>query len=128
MNVKQLLGAITGMIIKIAIAAVVIVLVFRAAVFAYDFGFQLFADIPVSEGDGRTVSVTLSQMQDLNDVADLLEEKGVIRNATAFKISAKLSECDDRIAAGTYELSTAMSMEQILQMLCAQEDTTEVEN
>ena len=51
MNVKQLLGAVTGMIIKIAIAAVVIIFVFKAAVSAYDFGFQLFADIPVSEGE-----------------------------------------------------------------------------
>ncbi len=46
MDVKQLLGAITAMIAKIAIAAAVIVVVFKLAVGAYDFGFQVFADIP----------------------------------------------------------------------------------
>lgn len=128
MNVKQLLGAVTGMIIKIAIAAVVIIFVFKAAVSAYDFGFQLFADIPVSEGEGRTVSVTISEMQDSKDVGKLLEEKGIIRDATAFIILAKLSESEDEIQPGSYELSTSMSMEEILEVLCATEDTTEVEN
>ena len=128
MNVKQLLGAVTGMIIKIAIAAVVITFVFKAAVSAYDFGFQLFADIPVSEGEGRTVSVSISEMQDSKDVGKLLEEKGIIRDATAFIILAKLSESEDEIQPGSYELSTSMSMEEILEVLCATEDTTEVEN
>lgn len=128
MNVKQLLGAVTGMIIKIAIAAVVIIFVFKAAVSAYDFGFQLFADIPVSEGEGRTVSVTISEMQDARDVGKLLEEKGIIRDATAFILLAKLSENEDGIQAGSYELSTSMSMEKILEVLCETEDTTEVEN
>lgn len=38
MDVKQLLGAITAMIAKIAIAAAVIVVVFKLAVGAYDLG------------------------------------------------------------------------------------------
>lgn len=128
MNVKQLLGAVAGMIIKIAIAAVIIVFVFKAAISAYDFGFQLFADIPVSEGEGRTVNVAISEMQDANDIGKMLEEKGVIRDATAFAILSKLSDGDEAIQAGTYELSTSMSMEEILAILCAIEDSTEVEN
>ena len=64
MDIKQLLGAITAMIAKIAIAAVVIIVVFKLAVGAYDFGFQVFADIPKDEGDGRTVSVVISADQD----------------------------------------------------------------
>ena len=48
MNAKQLLGAVAAMIIRIALAAVIIVVVFRLAVYAYDFGYQVFADIPVS--------------------------------------------------------------------------------
>ena len=38
MNAKQLLGAISAMIIKTAAAVVIIIVVFRLAVGAYDFG------------------------------------------------------------------------------------------
>ena len=98
MDVKQLLGAITAMIAKIAIAAAVIVVVFKLAVGAYDFGFQVFADIPKDEGDGRTV------------------------NATVFYVQEALSEYKDEIKPGTYELNTAMSVEEMLETMCAADE------
>ena len=49
MDVKQLLGAIGAMLFKIILSAAVIIVAFKLAVSAYDFGFHLFADIPVDE-------------------------------------------------------------------------------
>ena len=117
MDVKRLLGAITAMIARIALAAVVIIVVFKLAVSAYDFGFQIFADIPVDEGDGRTVSVTISENQDSKDIGTLLENKGLIRNAKLFYIQEKLSDYKDQIKPGTYELNTAMSVEEMLEVM-----------
>ena len=108
MDVKQLLGAITAMIAKIAIAAAVIVVVFKLAVGAYDFGFQVFADIPKDEGDGRTVSVTVSEGQNSKDVGKLLENKGLIDNATVFYVQEALN--------------TAMSVEEMLETMCAADE------
>ena len=42
MNVKQLLGAISATIIKVLVAAAIIIVVFRLAVYAYNFGYQVF--------------------------------------------------------------------------------------
>lgn len=127
MNIKQLLGAITAMIVKVAIAAVVIIVVFKLAVGAYDFGFQVFADIPVDEGDGRTVSVTIADGMEAKDVGELLETKGLIENASVFYVQEMLSEYKDSICAGTYELNTAMSAEEMLEVICetAEEGTEE---
>ncbi len=122
MDVKQLLGAITAMIAKIAIAAAVIVVVFKLAVGAYDFGFQVLADIPKDEGDGRTVNVTVSEGQDSKDVGKLLENKGLIDNATVFYVQEALSEYKDEIKPGTYELNTAMSVEEMLETMCAADE------
>ena len=129
MDIKQLLGAITAMIARIAIAAVVIIVVFKLAVGAYDFGFQVFADIPKDEGDGRTVSVVISADQDSKDVGKLLENKGLIDNANVFYVQEMLSEYKDQIKPGTYELNTAMSVEEMLEIMCGQdEEETEESN
>lgn len=122
MDIKQLLGAITAMIARIAIAAVVIIVVFKLAVGAYDFGFQVFADIPKDEGDGRTVSVVISVDQDSKDVGKLLENKGLIDNANVFYVQEMLSEYKDQIKPGTYELNTAMSVEEMLEIMCGQDE------
>ena len=129
MDIKQLLGAITAMIARIAIAAVVIIVVFKLAVGAYDFGFQVFEDIPKDEGDGRTVSVVISADQDSKDVGKLLENKGLIDNANVFYVQEMLSEYKGQIKPGTYELNTAMSVEEMLEIMCGQdEEGTEESN
>ena len=121
MNAKQLLGAVSAMIIKIALAAVVIVAVFRLAVYAYDFGYQVFADIPVSEGEGRIVSVVVSEGQSSREFAKILEQKGLINDANAFYVFERLSDYKDLLQPGTYELSTSMKAEEMLEIVCHSE-------
>jgi len=118
MNAKQLLGAISAMIIKTAVAVVIIVVVFRLAVGAYDFGYQVFADLPVSEGEGRIVSVVVTEGKSSRELSKELEEKGLINNAYVFYIQEQFSDYKDMIQPGTYELSTAMNSEQMLEVLC----------
>ena len=125
MNAKQLLGAVAAMIIKIAMAAVVIVVVFRLAVYAYDFGYQVFADVPVSEGEGRTVSVVISEGQSSRDLAKMLEQKGLINDANAFYVYERLSDYKDMLQPGVYELSTAMKAEEMLEIVCHTDDGTQ---
>lgn len=125
MNAKQLLGAVSAMIIRIALAAAVIVVVFRLAVYAYDFGYQVFADVPVSEGEGRAVSVVVSEGQSSRELAKVLEQKGLINDANAFYIYERLSDYKDKLQPGTYELSTAMKAEEMLEIVCHAERETE---
>jgi len=128
MNVKQLLGAIGAMLFKIVLSAAIIIVVFKLAVAAYDFGFHLFADIPVDEeGSGRTVNVIISENLDSMDVGQMLEEKGLIRDAKMFYIQEMLSDYKDMITPGTYELNTAMSVEEMLVVISSNADSEETE-
>ena len=119
MNTKQFLGALAAMIIKTAVAAAIIAVVFKLAVAAYDFGYQVFADIPVSDGDGTAISVVVSERQTSRELAKALEERGLINYAYVFFIQEQLS--DDyrgKIKPGMYELNTSMSSEEMLEILC----------
>lgn len=119
MDVKQFLGAVSATVIKIVVAAVVIVAVFRLAVYAYDFGFQVFADAPLSEGEGRTVSVVISEGLGNRELAKMLEQKGLVKDANVFYIYDLLSDYRKKeLKPGTYELSTAMNAEEMLEILC----------
>lgn len=125
METKQLLGAIVATIAKIAVAAVVIVVVFKLAVGAYEFGYQIFADAPVDTGNGRTVSVVVSEGQGSKAVAKVLEQKGLIKDANVFYFQEQLSDYKGQIKPGAYELSTAMTGTQMLEILCGVEEEEE---
>lgn len=118
---KQFLGAVVAMVARIAIAAAVIVVVFRLAVQAYDFGFRIFAEPPVAEGNGRTVSVVVLEGNDAMDIGNMLEEKGLIRDARLFYVQERLSNYHNLIQPGVYELSTAMTIEQMINIMGGEE-------
>ena len=118
---KQFLSAVIAMVARIAIAAAVIVVVFRLAVQAYDFGFRIFAEPPVAEGNGRTVSVVVLEGNDAMDIGNMLEEKGLIRDARLFYVQERLSNYHNLIQPGVYELNTAMTIEQMINIMGGEE-------
>ena len=63
------------------------------------------------------VKVTIVSGTNPNDIAELLEEKKVIRSSAAFGIYTRLSGTRDLLQAGTYRLSPADSTSEIVEHL-----------
>ena len=76
MNVKYLIVATLETIIKVAVIAGAIVFIFRGATQAYDFGYRVFADQPVSVTGGRTITVGIAGKQSVKDIDQWPREKG----------------------------------------------------
>ena len=104
-------------IIKIAVLAAVVVFVFRGATQAYDFGYRVFADEPVSVSGGRTITVGISENASVKEIAEMLEEKGLIEDSRLFVVQEFLSAYHKEILPGIYDLSTDMTAEQMLEVM-----------
>lgn len=117
MNGKYLVGAVVEAIIKAIVLVVVIMFVFRAATSAYDFGYKVFADKPISQSEGRTITVGVAEDADIKDVAQMLEEKGLIEDARLFRVQELLSGYHNKILPGIYDLSTSMTAEEMLAVM-----------
>lgn len=117
MNGKYLVGAMIEAVIKAAVLVAIILFVVRTASSAYDFGYRVFADEPVSSGEGRTITVAVSEGDDIGTIAQMLEDKGLIRDAKLFRVQELLSAYHDDILPGIYDLNTAMKAEEMLQMM-----------
>lgn len=70
-----------------------------------------------SELASEPVTVEVPQGVGAGGVADLLEERGVIRSARIFKIQARLDDRSSRIRPGTYEFEPGASFDEILTAL-----------
>ncbi|MCM1134435.1 MAG: endolytic transglycosylase MltG [Clostridium sp.] len=119
MNVKYLIITMAETIIKIVILAAVVIFVFRTATEAYDFGYRVFADEPMSISNGRTITVGVAENASLKDIAQMLEEKGLISDAKLFMVQELLSAHHGKIRPGIYDLSTDMKAEQMLAIMSA---------
>ena len=117
MNVKYLIITMLETIVKIVILAAVVVFVFRTSTQAYDFGYRVFADEPMSVSGGRTITVGIAEDASLKEIANMLEEKGLIEDANLFIVQELLSAYHGKIVPGIYDLSTDMKAEQMLEIL-----------
>jgi UPF0755 protein len=73
----------------------------------------------LSQGTGPTkpVTVEVPEGSTASDVADLLSNAGVIRSGLAFTVSARLRGLSSEIQAGSYSLTTNMSVGEALDVL-----------
>lgn len=126
MSLKYIVGATVQIIIKVALFVFIITYIIRIAAAAYDYGYRVFTEPPMSFGDGRIISVYVEDNSSALEVGEMLQDKGLIRDGRLFMIQELLSEYHGKIQPGVYDLNTNMTAEEILEVI-AQEPETEEE-
>ncbi|MBO5094870.1 MAG: endolytic transglycosylase MltG [Lachnospiraceae bacterium] len=127
MGGKQIVGAVFGTVAKVVVAALVLMFIYRYSIVAYDYGYRIFGEEAVDEEPGRDVSVEILEEDSVEEIGQMLEEKGLIRDAKLFVIQEKLSGLENDIAPGAYELNTAMTVEEMLEIMTAVTEETDTE-
>ncbi|MBQ7766558.1 MAG: endolytic transglycosylase MltG [Lachnospiraceae bacterium] len=122
---KKMIWGVTKSIFKIALALAVVLLVYNLGMKAYDFGYRIFAEEPVELGTGRTVSVSIVEGKTVSEIGEILEEKGLIRDAKLFYFQEMFSEYKGELKPGVYELSTGMTPYEMMEIMSASEEETE---
>ena len=117
MKVGHLIATVVETIIKVVVLAVAVMFMVRGATKAYDFGYRVFADKPVSISGGRTITVGVSENMSVKDIAAMLEEKGLIEDADLFVVQELLSAYHGEIRPGIYDLSTDMTAAQMMEIM-----------
>ena len=128
MNSKEIVGSVFAVAFKIIIAIIVVMLVYKYAAMAYDYGYRVFGEGPVAEGEGREVTVTIGDGKSVKEIGAILENNGLIRDKKIFVIQEKLSEHKGNIQPGVYTLNTAMTAEEMIAVMTGTETTEEEES
>lgn len=127
MEGRQVVGAVVGTVIKVVVTAVFLMFVYRYAVEAYNYGYRIFGEEPMDAEPGRDITVTIGEYDSTEDVAEMLVQRGLIRDAKLFVIQEKLSGLEEGLRPGTYDLNTAMTVEEMLEIFAAGSAGTETE-
>lgn len=117
MEGRHIAGTAIGTVIKVVIAAVIILYVYRFSMIAYDYGFRIFGEPPVAEAPGESVTVAILDNAGVKEIGVMLEQKGLIRDAELFYWQEKVSAYAGQIKPGTYELNTSMTVEEMMEVM-----------
>ena len=77
--------------ITVLLGVLVVCGLYQIGLKCYDFGYRVYTEPAVSKGDGVDVLVQITEDMGTDEIAELLEEKGLVRDARLFYLQAKLS-------------------------------------
>ena len=109
MKTNQVFATVFSIVLKVVIIVAAILLIYKGATNAYDYGYRLFTEPAVSQGTGREVTVSITSGKSAKEVGQLLESKGLIRDAKLFTLQELISDYHGKIQPGIYTLSSSTS-------------------
>lgn len=119
MNTKQMVTSIAGVVLKLALSIAVVVLIYKGATMAYDYGYRIFQEPPVAEAPGYDIEVQITMGKGAKEIGELLEQKGLIRDANLFYVQNLLSHYKGELNPGVYTLNTSMTMQEMMEVMSA---------
>lgn len=127
MKTGSIVGAVCGAIFRVAVVIFAVFVIYRGATMCYDYGYRIFTEPAISSGEGRTVTVAVTDEMSASDIGNLLQTKGLIKDAKLFALQYYLSEYRKDVKPGVFDLSTAMTAEEMMAVMAGdtEEETTE---
>lgn len=126
MSASKIVMRIVSISFSVLVFIVVVYGLYQVGLHAYSYGYRIFTEPAVSSGNGRDRLVQVRNSMDASDIAELLENKGLIRDKWLFVLQLKLLEYDDRLVPGHYTLNTSMTAREMMEVMSgAQEETAD---
>lgn len=129
MSANKIIMKIVSICFSILILILAAAGIYQGGKRVYNFGYRVFTEAPVDlpeESKDKVVQVTSGM--GAKDLGNLLEKKGLIRDARLFVVQLRLSSYSGDIKPGTYTLSTSMTAQEMMQIMSAEDlENTETE-
>ena len=117
MKVDKMVIKTLTTVLKVVLAVVVVMFVYKGATLAYDYGYRVFAEEPVDAAPGFDMDIVVEDGMGPKEIGVLLEGKGLIKDGTLFYLQNILSKYKGDLKAGTYTLNTSMTTEEMMAVI-----------
>ena len=109
--------------ITVLFCVLVICGLYQVGLKCYDFGYRVYTEPAVSQDKGTEQIVQIPEDMGTKELAELLEAKGLVRDARLFFVQAKLSGF--KLQPGVYKVSTSMTARELMAAMTPVEEEAE---
>lgn len=126
MEARKLAGTILSVSCKTLLFVLVVFLLIFVGRGLYDFGQKIFREEALTSSEyAYSKEITIPEGKSVMDVAELLEEEGMIEDSKLFFVQVLLSDYYKKFVPGTYTISTDMKPTEIMVTISPEPETTE---
>lgn len=110
-------GGVKG-VVRILVYVLISLIIVYFGKTAYGLGYEVFNQTPVDVPENaKSVSVAITDDMSVMDIGELLQEKGLVEKPLVFWMQEKISDFRGEIEPGTYTLTTAQSVDEMLAIM-----------
>lgn len=126
MEARKLAGTILSVSCKTLLFVLVVFLLIFVGRGLYNFGQKIFREEALTTAEyAYSKEITIPEGKSVMDVAEILEEEGMIEDSKLFFVQVLLSDYYKKIVPGTYTISTDMKPTEIMVTISPEPETTE---
>lgn len=122
MKTGSIVGAVCGAVFRVVVVIAAVYVIYNGAMKCYDYGYRIFTETPVSAGEGRTITVAVTEEMSPADIGELFQTKGLVRDSRLFTLQYYLSEYRKEVEPGIFDLSTSMTAEEMMAVMAGDGD------
>ena len=126
MKAREIVFKVLKVVVALTVIMVIVMAVIKFSAKVYDFGFRIFGEEAMTPPPGYTTSVAITEGKSVMEIGEILEEKKLIRDAKLFYFQELVSDYHGMLKPGVYELSTAMTPEEMMEIMAGSGDDGEV--
>lgn len=119
--------AVLGVILRVVLVVMAAYFIYKGALACHDYGYRIFTEPAMSAGEGKTITVAVTEDMTPAQIGELFEKKGLVRDGRLFMLQYYLSEFRNDVKPGVFELSTAMTAEQMMEAMTVTADEDNVQ-
>ena len=121
---KKVLWHIMCLVLKILLVVLISFGLYHVGTYAFDFGRQIYSEEGMTAAPGKDVAVVISEGESTKEIAQMLEQFGLIRNSFVFLVQERLPKYHGQIQPGNYVLNTSQSGNDMIAILSGQTETS----
>lgn len=126
MEARKLAGTILSVSCKTLLFVLVVFLLIFVGRGLYNFGQKIFREEALTTAEyAYSKEITIPEGKSVMDVAEILEEEGMIEDSKLFFVQVLLSDYYKKFVPGTYTISTDMKPTEIMVTISPEPETTE---
>ncbi|MBQ2283514.1 MAG: endolytic transglycosylase MltG [Agathobacter sp.] len=114
MDVNKTIQRFIKVAFKILIALLIVYATVGISKVAYDFGYRVFTEPAMAEAPGEDVLIQIKEGMSAQELGQMLEEKGLVRDGNLFYLQLKLSAYSKKMELGVYTLNTSMTAKDMM--------------
>lgn len=111
-------------IVRILVYLLIIVFIVFLGKTAYTYGYAIFNEEAMAEAPGEDVVIEIPEGATVNDIGQILKDRGLIENVNIFIAQERVSAYHGDIDPGIYTLNTSETPTEMMEIMAADEEGT----